>query len=129
MRPWKVSDEAAEFELEVFAKKVIVVILILAVVAVLWIILPVLLMAFIGALMAIMVQGLANLVHRYLRVPRRGALPVVLVLLFLLGGLLVWLTGSRVSEQFSQFTGMIPTSKARLPSGGRAGNFSWIWYK
>ena len=114
MRPWKVSDEAAEFELEVFAKKVIVVILILAVVAVLWIILPVLLMAFIGALIAIMVQGLANLVHRYLRVPRRGALPVVLVLLFLLGGLLVWLTGSRVSEQFSQFTDMIPTSKARL---------------
>ncbi len=56
-------------------------------------------------------------------------MPVVLVLLFLLGGLLVWLTGSRVSEQFSQFTGMIPTSKARLPSGGRAGNFSWIWYK
>lgn len=64
MGPWKVSDEAAEFELEVFAKKVIVVILILAVEAVLWIILPVLLMAFIGALIAIMVQGLA-----------RGALP------------------------------------------------------
>ena len=30
MGPWKFSDEAAEFELEVFAKKVIVVILILA---------------------------------------------------------------------------------------------------
>ena len=80
-------------------------------------------MAFIGALFAIMMQGLANLVHRYLRVPRRGALPVVLVLLFLLGGLLVWLTGSRVSEQFSQFTGMIPTSKARLDELLR--RFTW----
>ena len=114
MGPWKITDEAAEFELEVFAKKVIVVILILSVVAVLWIILPVLLMAFIGALIAIMVQGLANLVNRYLRVQRGFALPVVLILLFLLGGCLVWLTGSRISEQFAQFTSMIPTSKIRL---------------
>ena len=50
---------------------------ILAVVAVLWIILPVLLMAFIGALFAIMLRGLANLVQRYLRVPTEPLFPVV----------------------------------------------------
>ena len=92
----------------------IVTILILAVAALLWYFLPVLLMAFIGALIAVMLHGLAHLVHRHLRVPRGLALPVVMILLAVTFGLLFWLSGSRISEQMSQFNTMIPTSQERL---------------
>jgi predicted PurR-regulated permease PerM len=107
-------NNPTEGRLDIFAKRVIVVILIVAVAAVIWKLMPVLLMAFIGALIAIMLRGLAGLVSRFLPISTDRSLLIVLLILAGGGGLFFWLAGSLISDQLAQFTELIPTSKARL---------------
>jgi len=97
-----------------FVKRVLVVVTIFVVVLFLWKIATVLLMAFIGILVAIMLRGLANLTSRYLPISTNWALLVVFLILIALFGLFIWLVGSRIADQLAQFTQMIPTSKSRL---------------
>jgi len=97
-----------------FVKRVLVVVMIFVVVLFLWNIATVLLMAFIGILVAIMLRGLANLTSRFLPISTNWALLVVFLILIALFGLFIWLVGSRIADQLAQFTEMIPTSKSRL---------------
>jgi predicted PurR-regulated permease PerM len=111
---WQAPNNPPEMRLSMFAKRVIVAILLLGVTVLIWQLLPVLLMAFIGVLIAIMLRGLAALVSRFLPISREWSLLIVLLTLVGLGGLFFWLAGSLIANQLAQFAELLSASKARL---------------
>lgn len=110
----KFSNNPGEARLDIFAKRVLVVVVILAVTVLIWQLMPVLLMAFVGILVAIMLRGFAGLVSRFLPISKDWSLLIVLALIIGVGGLFIWLAGSLIGNQLAQFTELIPTSQARL---------------
>jgi predicted PurR-regulated permease PerM len=125
----KFSNNPGEARLDIFAKRVIVAILILAVTLLIWQLMPVLLMAFIGILIAIMLRGFAGLLSRFLPISRNWSLLIVLLLIVGVGGLFIWLAGSLIGNQLAQFTELIPTSKARLQQMLRGWSFGEYVFK
>jgi predicted PurR-regulated permease PerM len=119
-------DKSADSDLKAFAKRVLVAVLILAVVLFAWKIANVLLMTFIGILIAIMLRGLAGLVSRHLPISTQWALLVVILILLAIFTLFIWFAGSRINDQLSEFTRMIPTSTNRLEELLR--RYSWGQY-
>jgi predicted PurR-regulated permease PerM len=72
------------------------------------------LMAFAGALLAIFLRSLANIVHRFTRMkPHLAVLLVLVVLLALFAGM-CWLVAAPASEQFDQLTQQVPSAIGKL---------------
>jgi predicted PurR-regulated permease PerM len=101
-------------QLGAFARRVLVLLVIGAFALLLWRIVDALLLAFIGALFAIMFRGLAGLISRYTRIPVRWALLIVSVCLLALVFLFFWFAGPRINEQFTAFLDTVPTSLEQI---------------
>jgi predicted PurR-regulated permease PerM len=90
-----------------------------------WKVIEVPLIAFGGIVFASVLRALADGVSRYLKLPHKWSLVLVLVLLFLLFGGLAWLFGAQLTDQISQLREQLPTAFAKAQqkieawSGGR----------
>lgn len=76
----------------------------------LWYARDVFFLAFAGLLFAVFLSALAGWTHRFLGLSYRWSLALVIILLLILIGLVGWLVGARVFQQFQQFQDQLPTS-------------------
>ncbi len=109
-----------------FARRVLVVVAIIALALLVWRIMNALLLAFIGALFAVMFRGLAGLVSRYTQIPMRWSLLLVVAVLISIVALLVWLAGPHINEQIAEFMETVPTSVRQIEK--TLGNLTWGQY-
>lgn len=109
-----------------FARRVLVVVVIIALALLTWRIMNALLLAFIGILFAVMFRGLAGLVSRYTRIPMRWSLLLLVVFLIGVVALLVWLTGPSINEQIAEFMETVPTSVRQIEE--TLGSLTWGQY-
>jgi len=68
----------------------------------------VLLLVLAGALIALYFRGLAGLLHRVVKLPKKAALPVAIIGSLLLLVLFFWFAGSRIQTQAAQLTNTLP---------------------
>lgn len=76
----------------------------------LWHVSGMLLVIFAGIMLAIFLDGVAELAKRHLRLPRPVALPVTILLLLVLAVTTGWIAGPRIGEQFANLTDKIPAA-------------------
>jgi predicted PurR-regulated permease PerM len=108
------TNRQEQAQLGAFARRVLILLVIGALALLLWRIVDALLLAFIGALFAIMFRGLAGLLNRYAKIPMRWALLIVGVLSLALLFLFFWFSGPRINEQFAAFLDTMPTSLEQI---------------
>lgn len=68
----------------------------------------VLLMVFAGSLIAVYFHGLADLIQRHSVLNHKGSIAVSVSLTFVIGGLLIWFLGAKISEQIGEMTKDLP---------------------
>lgn len=105
-------------ELAAYAQRVLIALALAAVFGVtvflLGRVVQVLLLSFAGALLALLLDGLARFLCRHTYLPRRWGLLVVVLSLLALGGGAVMLLGPRIAEQFDALSEQVPAALERL---------------
>jgi predicted PurR-regulated permease PerM len=91
-----------------FARRTLVVVLIVVLALLAWRIIDALLLAFIGVLLAMVFRGLAGLISRRTPIPIGWAMLMVAVVLILLITLFGWLAGPRINQQLGQLAKTLP---------------------
>jgi predicted PurR-regulated permease PerM len=107
---WGDSNDRNRQTLGWFARRVLVVVVIVVFVLLAWRIINALLLAFIGVLFAVLWRGLASPISRHTSIPIEWALLIVALVLALLIGLFVWFAGPPINDQLSQLTKTLPSS-------------------
>lgn len=107
-------DPREREQLGAFARRVLVLFLIGALALLLWRVVDALLLAFIGALFAVMFRGLAGLVSHHTPIPMRWALILVGTVFLVLVFLFFWFAGPRINEQFADFLETLPESLVQI---------------
>jgi predicted PurR-regulated permease PerM len=93
-----------------FARRTLIVVVIVALALLAWRIVNALLLAFVGVLLAMVFRGLAGLISRHTPIPIGWAMIIVASVLVLLVTLFVWVAGPPINEQLSQLTKTLPGS-------------------
>jgi predicted PurR-regulated permease PerM len=93
-----------------FTKRMLVVALFAALALLVWYALYVLLLAFAGVLVAVLLTALADLVSRHTRLSHGWALAVVLAALVIVAGLLGWLLATQITAQVTELSQKLPES-------------------
>jgi predicted PurR-regulated permease PerM len=101
------SDHSALGEV---AKRTLVVVALVVLALLLWRVVNVLLLAFVGILLAMVFRGLAGLISRHTPIPIEWAMVMVAVVLITLMGLFIWLAGPPINEQLGQLVKTLPGS-------------------
>ncbi len=91
-----------------FTRQVLIVIALVAVLVLLWALLPVLMLVFGAIVLAAMLLSLTHLLQRVLPVPHGLALSIVLVVLGGGLGLLLWMFGAQVSREMATLIEALP---------------------
>lgn len=87
----------------------------------------VLLLAFAGVLLAVLLNGLSSWIAKHTRLPYGWSLAIVVVALLILAGLAVWRMQAAVIEQVNQFSQAFPESLSELRSRlEQAGLGGWL---
>jgi predicted PurR-regulated permease PerM len=108
-----------------FARHALVAVAIAGLFFIGWKVIDVALVAFGGIVFASVLRALADLVKRYLKLPERWSIVVVLLLLFLIFGALSWIFGAQLIDQAEQLRTRLPAAFATVQqrieewSGGR----------
>jgi predicted PurR-regulated permease PerM len=97
-----------------FAARVALVAAVAAGALVLWKASDVLLMAFGGALLAVMLSALADFLARRTPIGRRAALPLAILTILAALGLLAWWLGGIVAHQFAELVRQLPAALGKL---------------
>ena len=97
-----------------FAARVVVAAAIVALALALWRASDVLLMAFGGVLLAVLLDAIAGLLGRHTPLGRRLALPVAVLAILAALGLLAWSVGGTLATQFNELLRQLPAALAKL---------------
>lgn len=106
-----------------FFARVVLVIVAVAVVLFLWQVVDVLLFAFAGALLAVFLHTLVQLLNRLLPLPEKAIFALVLVLLLLVVGLVGWFIAPQLSRDFIQIFTDVPAALEQL--GSQLVQYGW----
>lgn len=101
-------------QLGAFARRVLVVLVIGTLALLLWKISDALLLAFFGALFAVMFRGLAALISRHTRIAMRWTLLIVGFVFLAAIFLFAWFAGPRINNQFAAFMDAMPNSLSQI---------------
>lgn len=104
----------SEKDFSAYTRKVLTTLGLVVLVFLLWRMRDALLLAFFGLLLAVLLRGLAGPLSRHTRLPAKGAVGVVAVLLAAaIAGVAMWL-GPQLSAQFNQFAAALPETIASV---------------
>lgn len=108
------AGAAGEGRLPGFAARVAIAAAIAALALALWRTSDVLLMAFGGVLLAVLLDAIAGLLARRTPLGRRFALPVAVLAILAALGLLAWSVGGTLATQFNELLRQLPAALAKL---------------
>lgn len=95
---------------DLFIRRVVIAIVIGALAYVLWQVRELSMIVFGGILLAALLTTLSNLFTRFISVPQKAAVAIVVLAILLLLGLVGWWVGDSVIEQFSELRKKVPSA-------------------